>query len=344
MFVLVMRNKIAEWRAIDQMLGRGRLQFIPLVEAVREPFIKTNKRVAKNLHSEMQRMGRRSAAVADQGHIWCDLGHLLGAFSPKDVALAHEYLLNGAGLTRERIVPVVRTSSPPEIVEAAIEWHRQAHTGVCIRVDGITQLETKTSRVAALVEMLALPPEDLDLVVDTQDLPSTETHDRLRAAFPLHSSARTWATLGGAFPKSISHLSPKEYEHRLARVEWSSWRDEVDRPGDFRRPLYGDYAAQPAVYSPSPPFPGSPSIRYTTEEDFIVLRGRGKADLSQYIGHSRFLRERPYYRSVAVTAGDEYVEQIATGMNSGSRSSWRTAQFRRHVEVVAAQVAARVPA
>ena len=90
-------------------------------------------------------------------------------------------------------------------------------------------------------------------------------------------------------------------------------------------------------------------MRYSTDSDFVVLRGRGgspnkPADFSQYVGHARYLKRMPYFRSQVDTLGDDYVDWIATGMNkTGNLETWRVASFQRHVTLVASQVEAMQP-
>jgi hypothetical protein len=192
-------------------------------------------------------------------------------------------------------------------------------------------------------------PSEIDLIVDAQDLPRAVSHEQLRAHFPVSASSRTFAVVAGSFPAQITSLNPDIYEHRLDRGEWSTWKEEVAGANGDRVPVYGDYATQAATYAPSPGFPGSPSIRYTTADGYVVIRGRrGRVqdgiDYSQYIGHARYLRDRPYFAVPTLTLGDEYVLRIATeGNGSGNATTWRIASLQRHLELVANDMQAFVP-
>jgi Beta protein len=235
------------------------------------------------------------------------------------------------------------------VIDALIEWARSEGSGLCVRVDGLTGLREKARLVSDIATESRLLDDAIDLILDAQDLPLAVSHDEMRATFPLTHSARTWVVLAGSFPPSITDRSPEVYEHHLDREEWTTWRDEIQLPGDWRRPVFGDYATQPAIYSPSAAFPGSPTIRYSVDEEYIVLRGRGGygsvgADYRQFIGHARFLREQPYYCAVTRTPGDDYVDRIASSsIETGNLTTWRVASLQRHLGVVAAQVAEFAP-
>jgi hypothetical protein len=349
MFVWAMRDKSSEWRAMESFLRAGALPFSPLVEAVCEPFMARRGHVPVNPDTAMRRLGHRIASLKDSGRVWVDLGHLERIFSSNDVVEMMRVLRQNPELAHHLVVPVIRTSMQRPVIDAAIEWAQSQGSGVCIRVDGLTGLTGKIRLVSDITAESRLPDDAIDLILDAQDLPLAVSHDEMRGAFPLTHSARTWVVLAGSFPTSITDMTPDEYEHHRDRGEWTAWREEIELPGDWRRPIFGDYATQPAIYTPSPAFPGSPTVRYSAAEEYIILRGRAGygsvgTDYSQFIGHARFLLQQPYYCSVTRTRGDDYIEKIASGgVKTGNLTTWRVASLQRHLGVVAAQVAEFAP-
>jgi hypothetical protein len=281
--------------------------------------------------------------------VWVDLGHLERIFSAHDVVELVRVMRQQRELAHHAVVPVIRTSMKRPVIDEIVAWGMAGGSGICIRVDGLTSLLEKSTLVSQIAAQSNLDVNNIDVILDAQDLPLAVSHEEMRETLPLVHLARTWAVLSGTFPSSITSMTPDSYEHRRDRREWTAWREEIEQPGEWRRPVFGDYATQPAIYSPSPAFPGSPTVRYTTEDGYIILRGRGGygetgADFSQFIGHARFLRQQPYFRSVIDTLGDDYVDRIGTGQSgTGNLSSWRVASLQRHVRVVAAQVANYAP-
>jgi hypothetical protein len=351
MFVWAMRDKGSEWRAVRKLLERGDLPFTPLVEAVCEPYMPREGEDAENPIRVMGELGGKLALLSTSGRAWVDLGHLLLRFSDHDVAELHAVVRESVGIGSRSVIPVIRTSSPSVIMEAAFVWAHDSGSGICVRVDGVTHLADKAESVRSIVAASGHAPGEIDLIVDAQDLPRAASFEALRDHFPLSQVARNWVVLAGTFPSSITEMKPEDYEHIRERGEWSAWRDEMAHDvGSWRRPQYGDYATQPPVYVPSLPFLGSPSVRYTTTESFVVLRGRagspGKpTDFTQFIGHARYLRRQPYYRQTVDTLGDDYADWIASGTNgTGNLTTWRVASLHRHLGVVAQQVVEFAPA
>jgi hypothetical protein len=340
-----MRDKGSEWKTMRNFMRTGRLPFVPLVEAVCEPFLPNRGAPTANPLAVLRDLGERVGPLRDFGPVWIDLGHLTRVFSAQDVAALLNVVRFAAGLPSPNLVPVIRTSSPTEVINAAFSWARSAGCGVCLRVDGITHLDEKARVIRRLIVSSGLPNSQIDLIVDAQDLPRVASHEALCTAFPAGQTARNWVILAGTFPASITSMKPEDYEHFRERHEWQVWRNEALNGGPFRQPTYGDYATQPAIYNPSPGFPGSPSVRYTTSDDFVVLRGRAGhgsigTDYSQYVGHARYLREQPYFCDVVTTPGDSYVQRIASQAGgTGNLTTWRVASLERHLCVTAEQVA-----
>lgn len=340
MFVWAMRDKGSEWKAMQRFVTAGPLPFTPLVEAVCEPVIYQGKNPVKVIGD----LGRKVLPLTDSGRVWVDLHNLLLQFSANDVAELYDVLRAGVGPAAPWITPIVRTSSPEPVRDAAFTWGHAHGSGICIRVDGVGRVREKADVVTGILTAFEADPSDVDLIFDAQDLPRVLSHGALNDLFPLSQFARNWVVLGGSFPSSITDMKPDDYEHKRERREWTAWRDEMEIVGNSRRPLYGDYATQSAIYTPSPPFPGSPSVRYTAGEEYVVLRGRRAAGAAQYIGHALYLREQAYYKEVVETPGDLYVDRIALRTEgTGNATTWRVASLERHLNVVAAQVARFVP-
>lgn len=274
-----------------------------------------------------------------------DLANFCMLYSDADVARMLTALSKDLGSVARAVVPVVRTDCGPEVLTDALSWARQHGTGICIRAVGLTRLDHASSAVQLLLDQAKLSPLQIDFVTDAQDLPRIVSHSEMRSAFTLASFARSWSHLAGSFPRAITHLKVDDYEHTLERPEWEVWVEEVSNDEIGRAPDYGDYATQSPIYSLSPGFGGSPTVRYTTDNHFVVLRGRGgspgkSTDFSQYVGHARYLKRSAYFRSQVDTLGDDYVDRIATGMHkTGNLETWRVASFQRHVTLAASQVA-----
>jgi hypothetical protein len=88
----------------------------------------------------------------------------------------------------------------------------------------------------------------------------------------------------------------------------------------------------------------SASIRYTVENEFVVLRGEGVLNeggpgFGQYNGWATLLIGRTEYFGATFSAGDRYVaERAANWKSSGSAQTWLQAGLSHHVTATALQV------
>jgi hypothetical protein len=343
MYVWVFRDKGSEWRTVSSLLREGPRTFYPLVEAVCEPFIATRSAPAKSPVEVMNKLGTRLQLLADAGVVSADLGNLRQMFSARDRIEMLRLLRRAIGPKHRAVVPVVRCSDEPEFVDAACRAALDSETGLCVRADGLTNAHDKARIVSEIIDRAGIPEHLIDFVADAQDLPRLLSHEEIVALFPIALRARSWTVVAGAFPPTITHLSPDDYEHHLERSEWLVYAEELERPTSSRSPQYGDYATQPAIYVPSPPFRASPTVRYSTGANYVVLRGRGGdgASYDQFVGHARYVITKEYFEDVTTTLGDGYTRRIATGSaGSGNAMTWRIASLQRHVQVASAQVEA----
>ncbi len=344
MYVWAMRDKRSEWQTVRSFRTSGRLPFSLLVEAVCEPFVSIRGSTIRTPESVMNSLAQNLVAAAAATRVWVDFENLALILKDHEIAEMISLLSRSLGVAARDVVPVLRTSSGPDTRRAVLTWSQLHGTGICIRVVGLSRLEDAAASTRNAIDDSKHALSKIDLVTDAGDLPRVVSHAELRSALPFVALVRSWSHLAGSFPSSVTHLSPDEYEHSLERSEWSVWKEDVlDESESGRAPDYGDYATQSAVYGISPGFAGSPTVRYTTETSFKVLRGRGAVsiDFSQFVGHARFLQRQPYFREQVDTLGDLYVDRIATGtQRTGNLGTWRVASLQRHVVLASNQAAA----
>jgi len=122
---------------------------------------------------------------------------------------------------------------------------------------------------------MELNPPFVDLVVDFETVAATDAiyYDNLFKRIPLIGGWRTLTVIGGSFPQDLNGFSVGEY--LLPRIEWDLWKD-CERKNPSRKLTFGDYATlHPFLLSPFAGMNASASIRYTTDEHWLVMRGQG---------------------------------------------------------------------
>lgn len=342
MYLYVARDKASEWRAIQGLSSPRGLPCAVLVEAVCEPLRRAGKTLSSAPDAVVTRLATRVGALGSSNWVAADLDNLLLDLSAADVAMLVPLLGRFAPMGVLTPLPVVRTSTPGVVRAATYDLARRLGRGLVIRVDGVNQLEQRSIAVASIAKEAGVPPHQIDVVVDAQNTPRFIPIDVLHDSIDLIGSCRSWTFLSGTFPAGVTHLTPKILLHRLDRAEWDTYQAQVLTLGRRRVPHFGDFATQSAVYSPSDPFRPSPSVRYTTADGYLVLRGKRDAPEGhkQFIGHARVLVTLPEFAAVTEGSAEAYVRWIATGANgTGNGTTWRIASLQRHVTLAVAQEA-----
>ena len=219
---------------------------------------------------------------------------------------------------------------------------------ICLRV---SPEELKLSSIGEMVDQrlksYGAAPAFTDLVIDRGLVNSgTTTYEEFAHLIPSVDEWRTLTVLAGSFPPDLSGLAPGN-TYRLPRFEWRQWRalDSWSK----RRPAFGDYTIQFAQIRESVPSPNpSASIRYTTEDDYFVLRGEGILNRrgpgrAQWNAWAALLVERPEYFGATFSEGDRYIAERAIDESRfGTPQTWLRAGFSHHLTATALQVAGRL--
>lgn len=253
------------------------------------------------------------------------------------------------------LTPVIALDSDRAYREAVGTAVAQDGMGVCLRLrDSELWRPGLQDEIARLLDRLALEYEAVDLLIDfgvvangPPNLP--EACDLL----PALARWRTFTVVGGAFPKNLLGLAPRD-QHTLPRRDWWAWRGQVAAGALPRLPSFGDYAIQHPVYDPPVYEDGPPnisaSIRYAAEEHWVIMRGEGIRNddgpgPAQWPAQAMLLRERPEFSGRDFSAGDRYIEDMADNManggppKNGSPTTWLRARLNRHLTLTARQVA-----
>lgn len=156
---------------------------------------------------------------------------------------------------------------------------------------------------------------------------------------------RTFSILTGSFPKDLSGFRPGQ--HRLERIDWTWWKNQyLSAPKLVRVPSFGDYTTQHGKFSDPPPRANfSASIRYTSENHWIIMRGEGVftdggPGFAQWPANAQLLCEREEFCGENFSAGDKYIYDMAQqSAKTGNAETWLRASINHHIVFAARQVA-----
>jgi hypothetical protein len=163
-------------------------------------------------------------------------------------------------------------------------------------------------------------------------------------AIPRVSEWRSFIVAATSFPPNLTGLPPSD-SSLLDRTEWRLWLDLWRRRRELpRRATFGDYTIshpEPAEVDYRVMRP-SASIRYTTEEDWLVLKGRNLRDngFGQFYEVCRDLIQRQEYSGARFSWGDTHIYECANERTGpGNLTTWRKVGTSHHLVFAARQLA-----
>ncbi len=248
------------------------------------------------------------------------------------------------------IIPVIGFEADKETRKIAVEFSKQSGHGLCLRVtDSHFKEESLSEDIQSFMTENGLDPKDVDLLIDfiiIDDKVSCESLIQKIKQVPDLNSWRTFTVAGGAFPRDLSHLE-KHNQHTILRTDWTIWNELIQSLD--RAPSFSDYAIQHPVYSPQTSMSNpSASIRYTLEQDWLIVRGEGLrnpkgAGFRQYPAQAKLLADQKnFFKGENYSSGDAYIAEKAKDINTkktGNPKTWLEAGINHHLVLVANQIA-----
>ncbi len=345
-YLPILRWKRGEWRALRELREADRTRLTPVLEMTPKAFSKWTPQkpaIADQLLiqtvEELRKSWGTTPAFIDLSLIDANIRtsggqHPIGA------------LCRLAEKRGVHLIPVTGLRRSSEYQRAIRQLSNESSFGACLRLyyDDL-QLETLPEQVEEVLNQLGAEPKRTDLLVDYQVLGSHPlNYKSLCSCLPNILSWRTFTVASGAFPKDLSEF--KIGQHQLSRQDWLAWRNQVAMgPPLPRRPTYSDYTTQHATFSEPPKNANfSASIRYTSSEHWIIMRGEGVFNddgpgFAQWPANAQLLCCRPEFCGADFSYGDTYIERMSRQtMSTGSAETWLRAGVNHHMTFVVRQL------
>ena len=216
------------------------------------------------------------------------------------------------------LIPVVEIGQTPAYRSAIARIVKRGRRGVCIRLLRRDLGRSDLSKeLAHLISEYDVHLDEVDLLVDYKVIDNfCPRIIDLTRMLPDLSRFRTFTLTSGAFTRNLSGFE-KNRQHTLPRLDWVAWRHQVGQRNFNRKPTFGDYTIQYAIYEEPPYHPNvSASIRYTFDEYWVIMRGEGLLNedgpgYAQYAANAQLLCERSEFCGPDFSYGDRYIHQLS---------------------------------
>lgn len=340
-YIPILKGKDGEYGALKELSAAARELTTPLVET-------PPPESGRPLEGVLDRFGQRMASWWGTGDYL--LVDLLWNSQHWTAANQHplRHVADDAHSRGLRVIPVTGLARDSAYQAATRHAAVRLGNGAAVRLEP-TDVQSDPDALARsldqLLEAIDVTAEAVDLIIDLRGVAAAfpsflaQAVEQFINVLPRRDEWRTLTLASSAFPDD---LAGRPAASTIPRLDWELYQTVLARQ-PARLPAFGDYAIQsPPLVVFQPYMEPTASIRYATDIEWLILRGRSVrrgSGFAQFHGLSRTLIGRPEYRGAAFSWGDAYIDACArrTG-NPGSLTTWRKVGTSHHLELVAQQI------
>ncbi|MBN1959315.1 MAG: beta family protein [Deltaproteobacteria bacterium] len=348
-YVPILKSKRGEFGALRELASNTRHCLTPLIDVVRMPIDKRDQpidghldKIAENIRDSWG-MGRP---------IFYDVKDL-----PLDTRTStgeHPLVYLGERLIANEIeaIPTIGLDRDDYYIQAT---HRMCLVvkSVLLRleVDDITLPNELSVNIQALLNEIEVQPSATHILIDLgsiRDNDANATAETVLGMLRSLESIQEYASVvvaGSSMPQGLSELVHADTTALLPRNEWDIWQLLQAMPSIPRNLGYGDYGVvHPDMLDLDPRrITLGAAIRYTTNNDVLVIRGRAIKShpdgFGQFYTLAETLVDLPDYRGSSFSWGDSRIYQCAQRQcGTGNLETWVKVGTNHHLTHVIDQL------
>jgi hypothetical protein len=352
-YVPILKGKAGEYQAIRDLDPGVKDRLTPLVEVPSIPWDYENDRPGKTVDEHVANVpGNIEKHWGVERTMFVDL-----LWIPSSEAMATgshplSYVFNEARTKGLQLIPVTGLSRDTLYQDAVRETVARDRRGVCIRLESsdFEELLDIDTTLEGFLNSLGVIPGDTDLIVDFKEISAGQASPLTIAIISIMrslSDVGTWRSItlaASGFPMNLSNFDASSVT-AVPRAEWSIWQSLALRRTKLPRlPTFGDYViSHPDMVEIDPRLMRmSAQLRYTTEADWLIFKGRNVRDYGyeQFNDICRIVAARPEFSGEGFSWADAFIANCGAGYGGpGNATTWRRVGTNHHLTLVTRQIA-----
>lgn len=340
LYVPILKSKQGEFKAMRELSTNVINSIIPLIEIVDGGNLKK-----KSLQEFFQKKYNELInAWPLETRIFIDTSDLEQEPGYAKSCISFFRILNEANIFA---IPVVNAKSKLEHV-SCLKEQVNSIGNVLIRVDADTALNIDYGEIIQpILTELEINVKNTYLMIDFADVPADQqriyssTIEQIINNFHNIERFKEFVLAMTSFPRDLSSIKPDTIG-AICRWEWVIYKSLFGKQLD-RYPVFSDYgisASEMVDFDPTK-MTVSASVRYTSEDDWMIFKGRSvKHGFDQFYRLSKLIIDSKYYSGELFSAGDKAIADKAIRRGTpGSLSIWRFIGANHHISFVVNQIA-----
>jgi len=352
-YIPILKWKRAEQGALKALVDGQKKHITPLLQFVMPKYKPDEKleNVVAKFEEQLSQMPDKIIEIWGKTPVFLDVSLLfttpLKAKSIKDISLGGQKL-------KGIFIPVIHLNDNQEIKDAAFSVAKETGNGLCLRLIcyDFSDLAILNRNISDLLSSSKLTEKEIDLLVDVKE--TGDNGDKyikyldFSQNIPNLTSWRTFIFASGSFPEDLSQCKLDE-ENLIPRIDWKSWKEQINNKKLQRKPSFSDYTIQHPIYKEvSQFFHPTSSIKYTLEDEWLIMKGQ-RQKFDKYLASAALLVKDKRYYGENFSDGDKYISNKAKHFEAyikkpsikgtGSTETWLRAGINHHLVLTAHQVA-----
>ena len=348
-YVPILKGRNGEYGALEAVPSALKAFLTPVIEIPPVDWNYAANRPLKTIDQHLQKVANQiERAWGHHQAILIDLMWIEDNARMTDGTHPAIYLFASVRNRGLQAVPVTGLLREQEYQQAYRDVIRQDGRGACLRIqpEDFADSDNLDGQIAGLLGYLNTPERETDLILDLRAINENTQLEEITSMIerlPRLTQWRSFALCGTAFPADLMGFPPSA-RSLIPRTEWRLWRELISTRTLARAPSFGDYAIanpQPSEVDPRVMRP-SASIRYATDENWLILKGQNLRDhgFRQFHDVARALVDAPEYSGPDFSWGDRYISDCANRfVTTGNLTTWRKVGTSHHIAVVTTQLA-----
>ncbi len=259
---------------------------------------------------------------------------------------------SGANLT-----PILNLSDNDEVKKTISKIFKKCTNRICFRIvsSELEDISNLNDQLDGLLQYFDTTRGNIDLLIDLKDIKENDSYYHRYFNFSQEiKDLIKWQNFifaCGVFPENLSECTIDE-QTLIPRIEWGNWLDA--RQKRLKRiPSFADYTVRNPIYNETLQFyPSTASIKYSLENDWVVLKGKAKK-YEDYLANASLLIQDKRFLGEHFSEGDKFIAEKAkyfpTYMaqkkngkkpkGTGNTEMWLKAFINHHLTLTAYQIA-----
>ena len=344
-YVPLLRWRQGEYEALFRLGGPQKDGILPLIEILKPDYDFELRKPKRDLDEHLKLFGKRLGIKWGGRPALIDTGRLDPAARMADGSHPLGFIFEEARAAGAPLIPVTGLGRDAAYQAAVGTIAASDQRGAALRCSLAEAFDSDfDSQIEALLWSIGVNRAKFDIIIDLETPafdPMPQLVNIIIAALSsatIFNACRSVTLIATSFPETLANMANPV--QRFSRQEWILFKSVLTAlPPDVRRPIFGDYGIAAITFAEGDMryMRGSPNIRYTIDDAWIIVRAKGgpRGSNQAYPALCGLVTGSGAYLGSHFSAGSAYIASCQTGAATrGNPTTWKWVATNHHITKV----------